>query len=341
MKARVVKLLSMVIGIAILYSLYVGSWQTSATLRTSESERFHGVFANPNTLGLMAMQVIFLVFYWWQREREPAIRKALVGAIIMTGVALLISGSRASAVGMSVGLLIFLNGYSKIRKVSISRRWSLVLMVLTAYLVASCLFPEYLGSLYRTESSNRTILWKRAWILSEGSRWLGVGFGGSDGLFWQDAEYLRSIGIHVSGSHNSLMRLLVDLGFSGVLLAGFPFALLIRQAWRFLMWFEDPNLGVVLLAVIGASLTNSLFEGWLFGFGSASTIPFWLFLALITHQVYQARVRARYAQKYLGHTYSPSDLYKANRGEKKRMGLSKPSVRQKLVNSKTGISARR
>jgi phosphatidylglycerophosphate synthase len=287
------------------------------------------------------MQAIFLLIYWWQREKEPVTRRALMVAIIMVGVTLLVSGSRASAVGMCVGLLIFLKGNAKIRKVSLGRRWTLGLMLITTYLMASYVFPEYLGSLFRSETSSRTILWERAWILSEGSRWLGVGFAGSDGLFAQDARYLKSIGIYVAGSHSSPMKLLVDLGFLGVLLAGIPFVLVIHQTWRFLPWFEDPNLGIALLALIGASLTNTLFEGWLFGFGSASTVPFWLFLAVITHQLYQTRVRVRYAQKYARHAYPAPNLYGAN-GEKKRTrGLNKPSVRRVMENSRQAVSTRR
>jgi hypothetical protein len=56
--------------------------------------------------------------------------------------------------------------------------------------------------------------------------------------------------------------------------------------------FEDKRLGAALLGVVIASLTNALFESWLFGFGSASTIPFWLFLALLSHQADVARCRA-------------------------------------------------
>jgi hypothetical protein len=86
----------------------------------------------------------------------------------------------------------------------------------------------------------------------------------------------------------------VDLGFVGVILAGIPFVIIIRKAWKFLVWFDDPNLGIALFAVVGGSLANGLFEGWLFGFGSAATVPFWLLLAMLSHQTYQAKLKATY-----------------------------------------------
>jgi hypothetical protein len=118
-----------------------------------------------------------------------------------------------------------------------------------------------------------------------------VGFGASDGLFARDAVYLRSIGIHISGPHSSLFRLLVDLGILGVVVATLAIGRLLRHVWRYLRWFGDPRFGASLLGVVAASLVNSFFESWLFAFGSASTVPFWFFLALLSYQADAARVR--------------------------------------------------
>ena len=60
---------------------------------------------------------------------------------------------------------------------------------------------------------------------------------------------------------------------------------------RYLPHFEDPLLGATLFSAVAASLTNSFFESWLFGFGSAATVPLWLFLALLSYQTDVVRQR--------------------------------------------------
>ena len=222
------------------------------------------------------------------------LHKTFLIAVILVGVALIISGSRASVLGACVGLLIFLKANTHIHKANYSGLWTVLLTLASIYPVANYFFPLHVGSLFRSETVSRTILWERAWILSQGAPYLGVGFGGSFPLFVEDALYLRSIKVYVAGDHSSLMRLLVDLGFVGVILAGIPFVIIIRKAWKFLVWFDDPNLGIALFAVVGGSLANALFEGWLFGFGSAATVPFWLLLAMLSHQTYQAKRKAMY-----------------------------------------------
>ncbi len=84
------------------------------------------------------------------------------------------------------------------------------------------------------------------------------------------------------------MRLLVELGFAGLLMALFSFAKVIGRSIKYLRRFEDPEMGIFLLAVVVASLVNSIFESWLFGFGNSSTIPFWLFLSMLYYQIDKA-----------------------------------------------------
>ena len=302
-RSDIIKIASVVIGASILYSLYLGSWGTAMMLEGGEFDRMYGIYINPNTLGLMAMQVFFLLVYWWLRERRDWYRWVLFIVIMLVGVTVLVSGSRASVLGACVGLLMFLKGNRDIYRTAYNRVWTLGLILISAYLIAGYFFPEYLGSVFRTETASRTILWKRAWILSKDAPYLGVGFGGSDPLFAQDAAYLKRIGVAVFGSHSSVMKLLVDLGFIGILLCGFPFALIIYQTWKYLPGFEDPKLGLVLLSFIVASMTDAIFEGWLFGFGSASTVPFWFFLALLCHQAYEAKSRVKLWRGYVRRAY--------------------------------------
>jgi O-antigen ligase len=243
------------------------------------------------------MQMIFPLIYWWQKGKGKSIAKALFLTVVAMGAAIVASGSRASAVGFLAGLLVFSLGQARVQKRGLSGLWTAMLILMCTFLVVDLFFPEYLGGLFRTDTTGRTILWKRAWEIFLRSPYVGVGFGGSDKLFLVDAMYLRSIGIFVAGVHSSLMRLLVELGLLGVLLALLGFFVSIRHVWKMLPRFENPKLGVILLATVTAGLANSLFESWLFGFGSSATVPFWLFFAMLCHQADKAVVKVRQAAK--------------------------------------------
>jgi O-antigen ligase len=280
---RVIKFVGFLMALAIIYSVTQLPAEGAHILLES-SYRGSGVFNNPNTFGLLAMQAFFLLLYLLQLESRPAVKYSMLGAALVVGASVLLSGSRASVLGMAVGLLVLVKVNLKMGRKPLLNLFRLTTFAVVALLFIEAAYPEYLDSLFRAETSSRTILWQRAWILAQDKLWLGVGFAGSDGLFVLDSQYLKSMGIYVAGSHSSLFRLLVDLGIVGVVLAVYAVWMIWRHAWRKIRFFDDARFGAVLLSVVAASLTNAFFESWLFGFGSASTIPFWLFLALLSHQ---------------------------------------------------------
>jgi O-antigen ligase len=296
---HVIKLIGVLMAAAIVYSIFQLP-QEGGHIVTPDGARGTGVFRNANTFGLLAMQGTFLLIFWWQTENR-SMRKFLVlaGAIIV-GTAVLLSGSRASILGLVVGLLVLTRANWSLGEGVVSNLLRVTAYVVVALLLVETFFPEYLGGLLRTETASRAILWNRAWVLAQHNFWLGVGFGASDSLFAHDALYLRSVGIHLSGPHSSLLRLLVDLGIVGVVTAALAFWRVLRHVWRQMGRFEDPRFGACLLGVVAASLVNSAFESWLFAFGNASTVPFWFFLALLSYQADAAKyrtVRIRWQQR--------------------------------------------
>ncbi|MEM7585730.1 MAG: O-antigen ligase family protein [Acidobacteriota bacterium] len=278
---QLIQLIGLLLGSAALYSLYLTAFAggTSAFVHGRAS----GVFRNPNTLGLMAMQAAFLIFYMWQRETGFR-RKILFAILPSIAAVLLLSGSRASSLGLAAGAVVYVRTMARLERRKLRMLFHLAAVGVMLLMVVDSVLPGQLDSLLRTETSSRTILWERAWVLAQDNLLLGVGFCASDEVFRRDAMYLKSIGIYLFGPHSSLMRLLVDLGLLGVLLAGWAFSMILRQAWRYLPYFDDPLLGAVLFSAVIASLTNSLFESWMFGFGSAPTVPFWLLLSLLAYQ---------------------------------------------------------
>jgi O-antigen ligase len=288
---RVINLVGLLMALAIVYSVTQLPSEEAHIVMDGHS-RGSGVFRNPNTFGLLAMQAVFLLVYLWQRETRSLKKHTFLVVTIIVGASVLLSGSRASVLGLVIGLLVLVRANLTFGTKARSNLLRLVVFVGVMLLVVETVFPQYLGALFRAETWSRSVLWQRAWALAQDNLWFGVGFAGSDGLFARDAHYLESVGISLSGAHSSLFRLLVDLGIVGVALAFIAFERIWRYGWRSIKMFEDRRLGAALLGAVAASLTNALFESWLFGFGSASTIPFWLFLALLSHQADVARYRA-------------------------------------------------
>ncbi len=117
---RIVVLFSFFMGGAILYSYHSMPSGQYAMLGAQEYERFAGIFRNPNTMGLLAMQAIFPLMYLWKKEKKRAIRNILFLISILVGAAIMISGSRAAALGFLTGLMVFLWGNSKIQHKTMS-----------------------------------------------------------------------------------------------------------------------------------------------------------------------------------------------------------------------------
>ncbi len=288
---KLVVLVSVVMSGAVLYSFHAA--QEAAYGAAGSEDRLHGVFRNPNTLGMIAMQTTFVLFYLWQREKSGRKRYALLCGVIIAGITVLLSGSRASTLGLLAGFLVFSWANRKLSRRTAPGLVVALLLLGSVFLMFGYFFPDYSAGLFRTDTSSRTILWERCWKLSEDARFIGAGFGGTDELFVKDAEYLRREGIFLAGPHSSPLKLLVDLGFAGVALALYAFYKCVVRAVEFLPHFEDPELGVASLCIVAASLVNSMFEDWLFGFGNSSTIPFWFFLALLCYQADRSKAIAK------------------------------------------------
>jgi len=316
-------LVALVMGVAVLYSLYLAPQHESMPAGVQDTERLYGVFRNPNTLGILAMQLVFVLIFFWQKRKEKFIGKFIFGIAVAAGVTLVVTGSRASALGFTVGLLVVIIGYTRVQKKTFSAIWSVLLVLMSISLVAGYFFPEYSGGLFRTDSAGRSFLWDWTWETYKNGPFWGVGYGNSTELFARETLYFRSNGIYAPDAHNSYLSLLLELGVVGLVFGLSGFAMIIIRAWKCLPYFEDPRLGVSLMAAVVASLVNAVFETWVFNFGNASTVPFWLFLGIISYQTAQAQIRIRYASIHMCRSYFPGN---AQAQIMKKMERGRPRV---------------
>lgn len=284
---RVFRAMAIVLGLSAIYSLFTGVMPEGVeqtVMVSTDFERLRGTFKNPNALGLIAMQVAIILRYWADCEKRPAHAKILTILFFLIGFTALLSGSRASVLGLFVGLFVYFRLKYKIKGSTLPAIWNFVFLISVLVLSVFMFFPEFFEGLLRVDSSGRLEMWKATWELALRSPMYGVGFGGSDGLFAMYSYYMNVLmGTYFSGPHNSFLHLMVDVGIIGLVLAMVPFFLVIRKALRTVVRYANPLFGAALLGVVAASLSNAFFESWLFGFGSGSTMPFWIALLMLSH----------------------------------------------------------
>lgn len=308
--SRAVKPVIVVIAVFVLAGVVLGAGQGDAGTFTQGSyQRVNGFFQNVNTQGLMAMLIFYPLVWWRQTTKSGTGRLILSLLILIWGVLVVLSGSRASFVGVVAGVvtLIWIYGRASLRFAP------LVLGGLLLFGALVVVEPQF-GHVLEYENTefgdlrpvapgtvrnvDRPFLIQRAIELGMRSPLVGIGFGGADKVYADDRPYLVSIGVYIGGSHNSYMRMFIDLGLIGVVGGLAVFGLTLGPV---LLHRSDARRDVTLAlmtATVAAGLTNAFFEEWLFGFGNASTYPMWFFFALIPIRL--AQLRAEDAENAAG-----------------------------------------
>lgn len=295
---RALKLVLILIVIFVLAGAVLGSEGDSASGFVENSfVRIRGFFGNVNTQGLMAMLVFYPLTLWWRTEKNNVQRFVLAALVSGWVVIVLLSGSRASFVGLIAGgvTLAVLYGRSALRYAP----YAFAVIVFVAVLLVTQ--PQFGHLLEFTNPDNgpvapgqvrnvdRPYLIQRAIELGMRSPIVGIGFGGSDQVFDDDRPYLISQGVYVQGAHNSYTRMFVELGIVGVVLGLAVFGIVLAPVFLSPGRIRRDITLAFLSATVVAGMTNAIFEDWLYGFGNASTFPMWFLLALIPIRLAQLR----------------------------------------------------
>ncbi len=293
--SRALKMVIGLIAIFILFGVVFGSG-TEVSLYGEESlVRLRGFFGNSNTQGLVAMLIFYPMLWWWNLEQRKGRKIFLAGLVFLLALLVLLSGSRASLVGLLAGgaLLGLLYGRTATRYLPILLGG---LVIVGGLLLVA---PEYRRTFDFTNPDtgpvavgqlrtvDRPYLLQRAIEIGMNSPIWGIGFGASDQVFVDDREYLVTQGVYISGAHNSYARMFVDLGVLGVLMGVAIFGLVLRRVWIAPVRVRRDVTVALMTATTVTGMTNAFFEDWIFGFGNASTFPLWFFFALILIRIAQ------------------------------------------------------
>ncbi|MBP9014357.1 MAG: O-antigen ligase family protein [Smithella sp.] len=243
-------------------------------------------FRNPNSAGLTAMISTLLFLYGTRMAATPVSRNIFFLNVLISGLMVFLSGSRASVLGLLMGLMTFylMNlrlGHKKIRLMLAIMIVSFVMLT-----VVTLLFPQATERLFENDSSGRLIAWALGWNMFQDTPFFGVGFGSSD-LKMQIAG-AQNPELYFYGVHNSYLRLLIECGVIGLFLSAIPILYTMIKAWRSIVSVQNMQLNAVMMSLVVAGLVNAVFEDWLFGFGSSSTVPFWLFFSILSVQSIRA-----------------------------------------------------
>ena len=244
-----------------------------------EGDRFFGIFGSPNSIGVFAAILAPLAFWSYLCER----RRGALYLLILMGVSLFLSKSRAGIISAVMAVAYFLIFYRRERRHAI-------LLWLLFFLGGSFLYTELFGSsliqqYFRWETlgtgGGRLEAWKEVLQLIVMRPWLGYGFGTEDQLFLKfDIVFLEHSGAYV---HNSYIGLVSQLGLLGAFIFFVPLTLFfLGHAYQIQRMPSGANrwLALALNASVLGGLINATFESWLYAAGNAFTFPFWVTVVL-------------------------------------------------------------
>ncbi|MEG3633593.1 O-antigen ligase family protein [Micromonospora palythoicola] len=259
----------------------LGRGLTDGTLAASvgSSERFQGLYNNPNMLSIVCALTIPL---GWAVYRHSRNRVELLG-IAPAVACVTLSQSRTGFVAVLVGALWVLLRHGLGPLARLAAGTSVALLV--AYLFD--LLPGIVGAAWTQRfvtrftapvngdlSNGRTEMWQTTVDLWWQNRpTLGYGYASRNHLF-ELASYDEYFGVGAAGVsvvHNSYLQLLLELGLTAVV----PLVLLLLVAGRVLLRapLRRANSGLVWL--VGTGLLIQLTESAMFGTGQTYPYVFW------------------------------------------------------------------
>jgi len=241
-------------------------------------DRFHGIFQNPNSLGLTTALLFPLALSKVLTERKNRVLQFLL--LIMT-VLLLMSGSRLGIIATLVSSLYVLVRFFGQRVGKWIAGAVFVLAVIFSVMWISNNGDKVL-SYFRFDKRNVLLAGGRveAWLVAKNfiveRPLLGYGFGTEDQLlFNQGYRFMYHEGAYL---HSSYLGLLAQVGILGTALFLIPVFWLLATELR----ARSPSaLRIGLQGMLIAGLIACFFESWIYSAGNAQVLPFWSGIALL------------------------------------------------------------
>lgn len=245
---------------------------------SEDLHRFHGIFQNPNTVGLIVALLFPVLLASALTYRKNKFYPVLMGIML---VFLWLSASRLGIVAVLASTLFVLIQYYGRNKVG---KWLLALILPSVVAGAVFWFSRGGAKLLdylRFDKKNVLFAGGRveAWIFGQNliaqRPWLGYGFGTEDQLFRRTAYHFKlHEGLYV---HNSYIGLWIQMGALSLIL-------FIPLFMLFFSELRTKNRSLLRIGLSGMLLSAFMacfFESWIYAAGNAFVLPFWSGVALL------------------------------------------------------------
>ncbi|RFS46890.1 O-antigen ligase family protein [Micromonospora craniellae] len=275
----------LVLSLSALVSLGYGFTGGMLTATLASSERFQGIYNNPNMLAIVCALAVPLGWAVYQQFR----RLALLLGVVPVGICLLLSQSRTGIVAVLVGAawVLLRHGFRPVVRLASAVTATLLVAHLVNLLPVVFSAPWMQRIVRRFTdpegadlSNGRTEMWQATVDLWWQNRpTLGFGYASRNHLF-ELASLDEFFGASVSVVHNSYLQLLLELGLTAVA----PLVALLLAAGHGALRapVRGANSGLVWLVVSG--LLIQLTESAIFGTGQPYPYVFWLAVAALLHR---------------------------------------------------------
>jgi O-antigen ligase len=183
--------------------------------------RTGGFFSNPMTfahvygLYFCLLFGVFLYFFKWKDQRSWF----LILAVVLTGVALLLSFTRG--VWISLGITVPIMGFFYRKRLGLG----LIALLAGSFLILNTFWPSFNERVHKTINweqsydTERVAIWQTHWAIFKDAPAFGVGYGQNVKLV---PEYLEKLGLPketlVSHAHNQFLHFLAGTGVVGITL---------------------------------------------------------------------------------------------------------------------------
>lgn len=241
------------------------------------SERFWGVFSNPNALSCITLFILILSVWLYKRTKNIIhLLFTIMNIIILIG-----TGSRAGLIILAICFILYPLVFNSKKGIG---NWKVLLLlaffVVVGWLVINNINIDAFQRL-KTQGITRDE-WLAGYSIFKQKPFFGWGYG--LGSYYINYDYANAFGW---GMHNSYLLLIAETGMWGgtmfllfLLVTGYR----IVMSYKFLQGDNKVFVNVCLLILFSLSV-NAISEAFLFSVGNPMSILFWFTLLLVNRYI--------------------------------------------------------
>lgn len=242
-----------VLGLIAIGEYLTAQYFFSATPAVVINRRANATFADPNILGRFLVVTFLFSVAELERRTSWLARLMPLGAIMLQGAGLGITGSRGGILALGVASLIFVVLIPR-RKLTLSAMVLMVLAVVAAAVlnpVIMARFESLRTGLLSASGGIREYLWRSGVAMVRDHPVVGIGVGGFGLAFTTIYPYFNPYStFYVSLSHTAVVTVLAETGLIGFTVLFFLFGKTIQRGWDISRTVSDERLRFLSASIV-------------------------------------------------------------------------------------------